>query len=130
VRAAERPTTVLPCTYAGIRVAGQVYVEYSRVPDAKGDCVPAFEREHYDLASDPFQLNNLAPATPGTPAAAAQAALSERLASLVDCAGVAGAVVSHPPPRCRPAATTASRRRERARRRCDARHGARGRPLV
>jgi N-acetylglucosamine-6-sulfatase len=90
VRAAERPTTVLPCTYAGIRVAGQVYVEYSRVPDAKGDCVPAFEREHYDLASDPFQLNNLAPATPGTPAAAAQAALSERLASLFDCAGVAG----------------------------------------
>ena len=90
VRAAERPTTVLPCTYAGIRVVGQVYVEYSKVPDARGECVPAFEREHYDLFSDPYQLTNLAPAPPGTGTAQLQAALSERLASLVDCAGIAG----------------------------------------
>jgi arylsulfatase A-like enzyme len=90
VRAAERPSTVLPCTYAGIRVAGQVYVEYSKVPNASGDCVPAFEREHYDLGTDPYQVTNLAPAQPGTLAAAAQVALSERLASLVDCAGIEG----------------------------------------
>ena len=90
VRAAERPTTVLPCTYAGLRVAGQVYVEYPSVPDAAGNCVPAFEREHYDLESDPYELTNLAPAIPGTPAAESQAALSARLASLVDCAGIEG----------------------------------------
>jgi N-acetylglucosamine-6-sulfatase len=90
VRAAERPTTVLPCAYAGLRVAGQVYVEYSSVPDPAGECVPAFEREHYDLESDPYQLTNLAPATPGTPAAETQAALSARLASLIDCAGIEG----------------------------------------
>ena len=89
-RAAERPTTILPCTYSGVRVSGQVYIEYSSVPDAWGQCVPAFEREHYDLASDPYQLTNLAPAVPGTAEAEAQAALSQRLASLIDCAGIAG----------------------------------------
>jgi N-acetylglucosamine-6-sulfatase len=89
-RAAERPSTILPCTYGGVRVSGQVYIEYSSVPDASGQCVPASEREHYDLASDPYQLTNLAPAVPGTAAAEAQAALSQRLASLVDCAGIAG----------------------------------------
>jgi N-acetylglucosamine-6-sulfatase len=89
-RAAERPTTLLPCTYAGIRVAGQVYVEYSKVPDASGQCVPAFEVEHYDLATDPHQLTNLAQAMPGTPAAETQAALAQRLATLVDCAGIEG----------------------------------------
>jgi N-acetylglucosamine-6-sulfatase len=89
-RAAERPTTLWPCTYAGVRVEDQVYVEYSSVPDAAGDCVPAFEREHYDLAADPYELTNLAPALPGTAAAEAQAALAERVAALADCAGVAG----------------------------------------
>jgi arylsulfatase A-like enzyme len=96
VRAAERPTTVLPCTYAGLRTSGQVYVEYSSVPDAAGECVPASELEHYDLASDPFQLTNLAPAIPGTPTAESQAALSARLASLVDCAGIEGRDPSPP----------------------------------
>jgi arylsulfatase A-like enzyme len=90
VRAAERPTTLFPCTYAGLRVASQVYVEYSSVPDASGRCVPASEREHYDLAADPHQLDNLAPAPPGSPAAEAQAVLSARLAALVDCAGIEG----------------------------------------
>jgi N-acetylglucosamine-6-sulfatase len=90
MRAAERPTTILPCTYGGVRVSGQVYIEYSSVPDAAGECVPSFEREHYDLSSDPFELTNLAPAPPGTAAAEAQAALSQRVASLADCAGIAG----------------------------------------
>jgi arylsulfatase A-like enzyme len=90
VRTAERPTTVLPCTYAGLRTLSQVYVEYLSVPDTTGECVPAFEREHYDLEGDPYQLTNLAPAVPGTPAAESQAALAARLASLVDCAGIEG----------------------------------------
>ena len=90
VRAAERPSTVLPCTFAGVRVAQQVYVEYSSVPDASGDCVPANEREHYVLSADPYELNNLAPAPPGSFAAAVQAGLADRVASLVDCAGIAG----------------------------------------
>ena len=89
-RAAERPTTELPCKYEGLRASGQVYIEYSSVPDAAGRCAPSSEREHYDLAADPYQLENLAPAPPGTPAAEAEAALSARLASLVDCAGIEG----------------------------------------
>jgi N-acetylglucosamine-6-sulfatase len=89
-RAAERPNTNYPCTYAGVRVAGQVYVEHTSVPNPVGECQPAFEVEHYDLAADPFQLQNLFPAPPASPAAEAQAQLAERLAALRDCAGIAG----------------------------------------
>jgi len=90
VRKGVRPSTTLPCSYAGVRVAKQVYVEYSSVPNAAGQCVPGAEFEHYDLAADPFQLHNLFPAQPGSPTAMAQAMLSQRVAELRDCSGIAG----------------------------------------
>lgn len=90
VRKGVRPSTTLPCSYAGVRVADQVYVEYSSVPDAVGQCVPGAEVEHYDLAADPFELQNLFPAQPGSPTAEAQAALSQSVAELRDCSGIEG----------------------------------------
>jgi len=89
-RNAERPSHTLPCAYAGVRTPGEVYVEYSSLPNASGACVPAAAAEHYDLAADPFELDNLFPAEPGSPAAEAQAALARRVAELRDCSGIAG----------------------------------------
>jgi hypothetical protein len=55
-----------------------------------GACEPTVEVEHYDLAADPFQLQNLYPADPGTRGAAEQAELANRLAGLRICSGIAG----------------------------------------
>ena len=79
------------CTFAAVRTATQFYVEHTSVPDAGGNsCRPADEVEHYDLADDPFELDNLSPAQPGSAAAQAQEALRERLQQLSDCAGIEG----------------------------------------
>jgi N-acetylglucosamine-6-sulfatase len=79
------------CSYRGIRAAGQLYVEHALVPDfTTGECVPARELEHYELANDPFQLDNLYPAPQGTPAAEDQEVLADRLATLRNCSGIPG----------------------------------------
>lgn len=79
------------CSYRGIRVPGQLYVEHTLVPNFQtGECEPGLEVEHYDLEADPFELENLHPAPPLTPAATAQAELAERLAGLRECAGITG----------------------------------------
>jgi arylsulfatase A-like enzyme len=61
-----------PTQYESIRVPGAVYVEY-----ATG------EKEYYDLASDPFELSNVAASLP--PARAQ--ALHDQLAALRNCQG-------------------------------------------
>jgi arylsulfatase A-like enzyme len=84
-----RPKRV--CRYQGVRVAGRVYLRHTAATDAvTGECRPIDEREHYDLASDPFQLDNLYPAGAGTPQGAAEAQLDAKLEQLGDCAGVSG----------------------------------------
>jgi N-acetylglucosamine-6-sulfatase len=78
-----------PCDYEGIRTSNQVYVEYHSATHAQEhECVPQEEREHYELRSDPFQLDNLFPAPPDTEEAEQEAALAARLADLRNCAGI------------------------------------------
>ncbi len=82
-----------PCRYQGLRTAGQVYVEYlSVVPPGQGHaaCEPDNEVEHYNLRSDPFELENIFPAPPGTPEALDEQRLAARVARLSDCAGIRG----------------------------------------
>ncbi|MGH2991927.1 MAG: sulfatase family protein [Solirubrobacterales bacterium] len=79
------------CSYRGVRAPGQLYVEHTLIPNFQtGECEPKLEVEHYDLDSDPFELQNLYPALPLTPQAALQEDLAERLERLRDCAGIAG----------------------------------------
>ena len=89
-RQTERPNVTRPCAYSGVRVDGQIYVEYSSVPGPTGECQPAAEVEHYDLGSDPFELDNLFPAPAGSAAAQAEFDLAQRVAALSDCAGIEG----------------------------------------
>jgi N-acetylglucosamine-6-sulfatase len=80
-----------PCDYQGIRTHGQVLVNYhSATQTDQGPCTPREEFEHYDLGSDPFELDNLYPAPAGTPSAALEQSLSRRFARLRDCAGIRG----------------------------------------
>ena len=79
--------------FTGIRTSDNIYVVHSRVvnPDT-GVCIPADERERYDLKRDPFGVNNLcfggSPAN--CPADAEQLNLQRRLSRLENCAGIAG----------------------------------------
>ena len=81
------------CEFTGIRTSDNIYVVHSRVvnPDTS-KCIPADERERYDLKRDPFELNNLcfggSPAN--CPADAEQLNLQRRLSRLQNCAGIAG----------------------------------------
>lgn len=70
------------CAYRGMRTAARIYLHHSAVADGTGECSPVDETEAYDLAADPFQLNNLA-ATPAPLEAA-------RARSLRRCAGIEG----------------------------------------
>lgn len=81
----------LPCFYDGIRTATDVYIEYLSVPDPiDGLCRESFQAELYDLAADPFQLENLYPTKPGTAERQRQTELKARLDVLRDCAGIEG----------------------------------------
>ena len=87
------------CGYTGVRTpgssgAGTFYVEHTSAIAAGGACEPVDERELYDLASDPYQEQNLA--YPGPPAGVLEEdrrsplerALAQRLDELRDCAGL------------------------------------------
>ena len=78
--------------YQGLRTAGQVYVEYRGVGApgtvGAGPCEPDNEVEHYNLQADPFELDNIFPAAPGTPEALQEQQLAARVARLSDCAGI------------------------------------------
>jgi arylsulfatase A-like enzyme len=74
------------CEYQGIRVPSRFYVEHVQVPDPlTGICEPAEEVELYDLAADPYQLQNLSSSSP-----ALGESLAERLDLLRGCSGIAG----------------------------------------
>ncbi len=88
----DKPLKGLVCSYQGIRDAGAVYVEHLRGRSRFADpCEPLIDaREFYDLEADPFELDNLLPASPGSPAAQASDLLQSRSAALADCSGIAG----------------------------------------
>ncbi|HYU61262.1 MAG TPA: sulfatase [Solirubrobacterales bacterium] len=87
----EKFNTSSSCEYHGIRTPGQLYVQHISVPNAvDGTCEPADEREHYDLAADPFELQNLYPADPESLTGFVEGLLAERSARLANCAGIEG----------------------------------------
>jgi N-acetylglucosamine-6-sulfatase len=87
----EKFGTSSSCEYHGIRTLRYAYFQHTRVPNPVTDlCEPADERELYDLAEDPYQLSNLYPTSPLTPAAAAQEQLHGRMSALSVCAGIEG----------------------------------------
>ena len=89
----ERGPAFMPCEYQGIRTPHQVFVRYlgaAHTHEGPGPCEPINEVEHYDLRSDPFELRNAFPATPGSRDARKQKSLSRRLSVLRDCAGIKG----------------------------------------
>ena len=89
--AGERARRTLVCRYQGVRTAGDTFIRYTAAADPlTGECRPIDETEHYDLAADPFQLDNLFPADPGSPEAAIEETLDARLERLRNCEGIPG----------------------------------------
>jgi arylsulfatase A-like enzyme len=87
----EKFNTSSSCAYQGIRTPGFLYVQHTSVPSPpEGVCVPADEREYYDLAADPFQLQNLYPSDPNSLLGAIEGPLAARAAQLAGCAGIEG----------------------------------------
>lgn len=94
--AGPRARRALVCRYAGVRMDGHVYLRHTAAADpATGECHPIDEGEHYDIAADPFQLDNLYRANPAAPAGAIEAELETKLERLRNCSGIAG---RDPPP--------------------------------
>jgi arylsulfatase A-like enzyme len=80
----------LPCEFQAIRTPTRMYAEYTQIHDPQtGDCVASAEAELYDLAADPFELDNLLSTDPQG-SAAERAALAARLDALRACAGTDG----------------------------------------
>ncbi len=78
------------CAFQAIRTSEQVLIESTSIPDPQTRrCVDGLIYEHYDLATDPFELENLI-APPGGPAGAEQLGLLQRLDRLRACSGIAG----------------------------------------
>jgi N-acetylglucosamine-6-sulfatase len=78
------------CAFAAVRTPAMVYVEHTSVPKGPlGVCRPDLVREHYDLATDPFQLRNLDPPSDGAVLVESLDAAA-RLDELRNCAGIAG----------------------------------------
>jgi N-acetylglucosamine-6-sulfatase len=74
------------CKYSGIRTPSRIYIEHVKVPDPlTGVCEDTEETELYDLAVDPFELQNLEPIE--DPSAKG---LESRLERLKTCAGLPG----------------------------------------
>ena len=88
----ETPVQGLVCEYQGIRTTRALLVEHLRARDSnEGPCESAGGAvEHYDLRSDPFELDNLFGSDPSSGAAERREALTTRSRALADCAGVAG----------------------------------------
>jgi N-acetylglucosamine-6-sulfatase len=84
-----------PCFYEGIRTATHSYIEYLSLPGADGLCREARQVELYDVEADPYQLQNMFPAKPGTAERVLYDYLTDRLAVLNDCSGIEG---RDPPP--------------------------------
>ena len=87
------PPTATPnvsCSFQGLWVGRETYLHHTAATTPERDCVPVDESEHYDLRTDPHQLENLFPAAPGSAGAARQAALAARAEALAGCSGIAG----------------------------------------
>lgn len=80
----------MSCRYQGVWAGQEIYVPHLSATDASPDCRPTDQAEHYDLRTDPHQLENLFPAPAGSPAALRQAALAARARKLGSCAGIEG----------------------------------------
>ena len=59
-------------------------------PAPPGQCEPSDVRELYDHVKDPFELQNLLPAAPGSPASSSSTRLASSPTSSHDCAGIEG----------------------------------------
>lgn len=85
------PLKGLTCVYRGIRTSNEVYVEHTGARESLDEpCEPYTATEHYDIAADPAELDNLFPAPPFSPLARRQQDLSARVSRLEHCAGIAG----------------------------------------
>jgi arylsulfatase A-like enzyme len=81
------------CEYTGVRIDDQVLINYLRAKDPGSDgCVPDNEWERYDLAKDPFELDNLCfgGAFANCPQDQSAQELQRQLTRIQHCAGVAG----------------------------------------
>ncbi|MDQ3730150.1 MAG: sulfatase [Actinomycetota bacterium] len=79
------------CRYRAIRTTQVLYAEHASVLDPRtGECRRASETERYDLAADPFELENLYPADSGSAERRYERELADRTAALATCAGVPG----------------------------------------
>lgn len=78
------------CSYRAVRKLDNVYFEHGRGPiPTTGECAPT-ETEHYDLTDDPFQLQNLFPASRRSDDGHTQRDLEAELDLLVRCEGIEG----------------------------------------
>ncbi len=79
------------CTYTGVRTPSLAYFHHTEAlnPQSRA-CEPVDDVEWYDLGADPFQLDSLDGAAPGSARAITEATLAERSARLSDCAGIQG----------------------------------------
>ncbi len=81
----------ISCAYQGVRNERFLFIRHTSLPDlATGVCEPTDTRELYDRVHDPFELRNLIPTAPGSPAAAIEQRLSSLAERLHDCAGIKG----------------------------------------
>jgi N-acetylglucosamine-6-sulfatase len=79
------------CAYTGVQLRQAAYVHYTSVATSRrGSCNAVDERELYNLSRDPWELRNLFPAAPGSPASRKEASLRRQLAGLEVCSGIAG----------------------------------------
>ena len=79
------------CTYTGVRTPALAYFHHTEAlnPVSRA-CEPVDDVEWYDLGDDPFELESLDGAAPGSARAVTEAALADRSARLADCAGIQG----------------------------------------
>ena len=79
------------CTYTGVRTPEFSYFHHTEALNPKSRaCEPVDDVEWYDIDADPFQLQSLDGAAPGSPQSLTETALAERTARLADCAGIQG----------------------------------------
>jgi arylsulfatase A-like enzyme len=77
------------CGFRGVRLESEVLLE-DVVPGGANGCVPYSTPEYYDLASDPYQLDNLLVTNPTPEVQARASELVARMAALQTCSGIEG----------------------------------------
>jgi N-acetylglucosamine-6-sulfatase len=81
------------CEFAAARTQSDIYIEHYRVVNpSTGECEPTRQKERYNLAGDPWEMNNICyrGSADSCPHDALQADLNQRLARLRHCAGIKG----------------------------------------